>query len=57
MKIIRIPLLETKNSINSIEISYDNLFLAFEGAENAIWVYKYQDFKKILEFESPKKPK
>ena len=55
MKIIRIPLLETKNSINSIEISYDNLFLAFEGAENAIWVYKYQDFKKILEFESPKK--
>ena len=55
MKIIRIPLLETKNSINSIEISYDNLFLAFEGAENTIWVYKYQDFKKILEFESPKK--
>ena len=55
MKIIRIPLLETKNSINSIEISYDNLFLAFEGAENAIWVYKYSDFKKILEFEPQKK--
>lgn len=55
MKIIRIPLLENKNSINSIEISYDNLFLAFEGPENAIWVFKYPDFKKVLEFESPKK--
>ena len=55
MKIIRIPLLENKNSINSIEISYDNLFLAFEGAENEIWVYKYSDFKKILEFEPAKK--
>ena len=55
MKIIRIPLLENKNSINSIEISYDNLFLAFEGSENAIWVYKYSDFKKILDYESTKK--
>ena len=55
MKIIRIPLLENKNSINSIEISYDNLFLAFEGSENAIWVYKYSDFKKILDYESNKK--
>ena len=55
MKIIRIPLLEDKNSINSIEISYDNLFLAFEGPENAIWVFKYSDFRKILDFESPKK--
>ena len=55
MKIILIPLLENKNSINSIEISYDNLFLAFEGPENAIWVFKYPDFKKVLEFESPKK--
>ena len=55
MKIIRIPLLENKYSINSIEISYDDLFLAFEGPENAIWVYKYSDFKKIIEYESPQK--
>ena len=55
MKIIRIPLLENKNSINSIEISYDNLFLAFEGPENAIWVFLYSDFKKVLEYVSPKK--
>ena len=55
MKIIRIPLLENKNSINSIEISYDNLFLAFEGTENTIWIYKYSDFREILEFDSKKK--
>ena len=55
MKIIRIPLLENKNSINSIEISYDNLFISFEGPENSIWVFKYSDFQKVLEYDSPKK--
>ena len=55
MKIIRIPLLENKNSINSIEISYDNLFISFEGPENSIWVFKYYDFQKVLEYDSPKK--
>ena len=37
MKIIRIPVLENKFSINCIEISYDDLFIAFEGPENSIW--------------------
>ena len=55
MKIIRIPLLENKYSINSIEISYDDLFLAFEGPENVIWVYRYSEFKRIIEYESPQK--
>ena len=55
MKIIRIPLLEDKYSINCIEISYDDLFLAFEGPENSIWIYKYADIKKIIEYESLEK--
>ena len=52
MKIIRIPLLEDKYSINCIEISYDDLFLAFEGPENSIWIFKYEDIKNIIEYES-----
>jgi hypothetical protein len=52
MKIIRIPLLEDKYSINCIEISYDDLFLAFEGPENSIWIFKYADIKNIIEYES-----
>ena len=51
MKIIRIPLLEDKYSINCIEISYDDLFLAFEGPENSIWIFKYSDIKNIIEYE------
>ena len=52
MKIIRIPLLEDKYSINCIEISYDDLFIAFEGPENSIWIFKYDDIKNIIEYES-----
>ena len=52
MKIIRIPLLEDKYSINCIEISYDDLFLAFEGPEYSIWIFKYADIKNIIEYES-----
>ena len=55
MKIIRIPLLEDKYSINCIEISYDDLFIAFEGPENSIWVFKYADIKNIIEYESEEK--
>ena len=55
MKIIRIPLLEDKYSINCIEISYDDLFLAFEGPEYSIWVFKYADIKNIIEYESNNK--
>ena len=55
MKIIRIPLLEDKYSINCIEISYDDLFLAFEGPENSIWIFKYIDIKNIIEYESLEK--
>ena len=55
MKIIRIPLLEDKYSINCIEISYDDLFLAFEGPENSIWIFKYEDIKNIIEYESSDK--
>ena len=55
MKIIRIPLLEDKYSINCIEISYDDLFLAFEGPENSIWIYKYNDIRNIIEYESDEK--
>ena len=55
MKIIRIPLLEDKYSINCIEISYDDLFLAFEGPEYSIWIFKYADIKNIIEYESNEK--
>ena len=55
MKIIRIPLLENKYSINCIEISYDDFFLAFEGSENAIWVYKYAEIKNIIDYEASEK--
>ena len=55
MKIIRIPLLENKFTINCIEISYDDLFIAFEGPENSIWVFKYADIKNIIEYESEEK--
>ena len=55
MKIIRIPLLEDKYSINCIEISYDDLFIAFEGPENSIWIFKYSDIKNIIEYESLEK--
>ena len=55
MKIIRIPLLEDKYSINCIEISYDDLFIAFEGPENSIWIFKYSDLKNIIEYEALEK--
>lgn len=57
MKIIRIPLLEDKYSINCIEISYDDLFFAFEGPENSIWIYKYNDIRNVIEYESDEKSK
>ena len=55
MKIIRIPLLDDKYSIDCIQISYDDLFIAFEGPENSIWVFKYENIKKLIEYESSDK--
>ena len=55
MKIIRIPLLEDQYAINSIQISYDSLYLALEGPRHSIWVFKYQDFKNLIESESSEK--
>lgn len=55
MKIIRIPLLEDQYAINSIQISYDSEYLALEGPRHTIWVFKYQDFKNLIETESSEK--
>ena len=55
MKIIRIPLLDDKYSIDCIQISYDDLFFAFEGPENSIWIFKYEDIKKLIQYESSEK--